>query len=221
MFTGLIEAVQPVLEAVTTGEGRRLVIDLGRLAADTKTGDSICVNGACLTVSRLQGSVAEFEVMAQTLRLSTLGGLRPREMVNLERALRADGRLGGHLVQGHADAVGAIERVEPGRDEHALWVRAPREVMNYLIPQGSVALDGVSLTVGKVEGDRFAVFLIPTTLRETNLQYRRAGDPVNLEADLIGKWIRRRLDEVLPGREKNSGQDAQATLMEKLRQQGF
>lgn len=214
MFTGLVERVAAVQAVQSTAGGRTLTIDLGPLAVDAHPGDSICVNGVCLTISRLQGSRAAFDVMGETLRVSTLGGLQPGVAVHLERALAANGRFGGHFVQGHIDGVGTVDRIERDAARHVLWVSAAPELMRLMIAKGSVAIDGVSLTVVTVERRRFSVWLIPTTLAETALGQRRVGDPVNLEADLVSKWINRRLDEML-------GADAGPLTLEKLREQGF
>ena len=218
MFTGLIESVQPVKSNSATTLGRRLCVPLGPLAEDAQSGDSICVNGACLTISKLDRhkSDAYFDVMRETVRASTLETLKPGEMVNLERALRADGRFGGHIVQGHVDGVGSLDRIEKSEAKCVFRVTAGPDLMRYIIEKGSIAVDGVSLTVVDVESDRFSVWLIPTTLKETNLRHKKKGDKVNLEADLIGKWIRKRIDEILP----KGSTDAKLTL-DKLREQGF
>lgn len=216
MFTGLIERVALIQSVGTTGFGRRLGIALGDLADGAKLGDSICVNGVCLTISRLAGDLAEFEVMAETLRVSTLGGLKGKEAVNLERALALGDRLGGHLVQGHVDGIGTIDQIDTAGGNRTIWVAAEERVLQQMIPKGSVAMDGVSLTIVEVQRERFGVSLIPTTWQETNLRERKKGDRVNLETDLIGKWISRRLDEVLGDGKKGGG-----VTLEKLRELGF
>ena len=219
MFTGLVESMQPIKSNASSATGRRLDIDLGVLAPGVKSGDSICVNGVCLSVSRLRGSQATFDVMAETIRATTLAALTPGTPVNLERALPADGRFGGHIVQGHVDAVGTVDRVERPAGQQILWVAAPPEIMSCLIRKGSVALDGVSLTVVNVEKGRFSVSLIPATLRDTTLGALNPGDKVNLEADIISKWICRRLDELFgPGWQVSA---PPPLTMEKLREEGF
>ena len=214
MFTGLVEAVGGVVAVIPQGAGRRLRIRLGRLAEDVRLGDSIAINGACLTVTNLAGDIAQFDATPETLRVSTVGQFKTGDKVNLERALRADARLGGHLVQGHVDGVGVVDRIVKGNDEHVLWVGAGPVVIKQMIAKGSVAIDGVSLTIVATEKDRFSVSLIPETLKATNLMDRRAGDKVNLETDLIGKWINKRLDEVL-------GAAKEGLTAQKLREQGF
>ena len=215
MFTGLIETVGIVKSAQPGGVGTKLKIDLGPVAEETRRGDSISVNGVCLTVSALHGKLAEFDVMAETLRAGTLGMLKPASRVNLERALQWGGRMGGHLVQGHVDGVGTVRRLEHRRGTIVLWVSVGPDLIKLMLPKGSVALDGVSLTVVDVQSDCFSVHLIPTTLRDTQLGDRRPGDGINVEADIIGKWINRRIDEILA---KGS---AEQTSLEKLRRQGF
>ncbi len=220
MFTGLIETVQIVHENRSTATGRQLVVPLGQLSADATRGDSISVNGVCLTISdlRRQGkeTLAIFDVMAETVRASTLEGLKAGSRVNMERAMAAGGRFGGHFVQGHVDGIGVIDRIERDRSKFVLWIAAPPEIMKYMIPKGSVAIDGVSLTLVDVETERFSVWLIPTTGQETNLGDRQIGDKINLEADLIGKWINKRLDDV----SGQTGSRSQVS-MEALRDLGF
>jgi riboflavin synthase len=218
MFTGIIESVQPVKSTAVTPVGRRLTISLDVLAEDARRGDSICVNGVCLTIAELKGSVAAFDVTAETLCGSTMGTLRQGEMVNLERALAVGDRFGGHFVQGHVDGVGTIDQIVPAGRQYILWIAAPANLMKLMIEKGSVAVDGISLTIVAVEPARFSVSLIPTTLEETNLGLKKKSDPVNLEADLIGKWINRRLDALLPD---SPNAPASGITLDKLRQKGF
>ena len=218
MFTGLIESVQPVKANTSSPSGRRLCLPLGSLFEGTRVGDSICVNGVCLTVSDLDDrrQLVFFDVMAETVRTTTLESLKPSDMVNLERALSAHGRLGGHILQGHVDDVGTVDQIKRDSSGCALWITAPSQVMRFIIEKGSIALDGVSLTVVDVEATRFSVNLIPTTFKDTNLGLRKTRDRVNLEADIISKWIRKRVDEILtPG---NAGKNL---TLEKLKDQGF
>jgi len=216
MFTGLIQTVETIRAIEPMRDGRRLHIALGGLADDVKVGDSICVNGACLTISSLDGHDAAFDVTTETLGVSTLTHLQPGQLVNLEAALRADDRLGGHIVQGHVDGVGTIDRVNRTAATYELWIAAEPQLLRLMIAKGSVAVDGVSLTIVAVEPARFSIALIPTTLAQTTLRSRRPGDKVNLEADLISKWINKRLDELL-GRDRAPGRIS----LEKLREQGF
>ena len=216
MFTGLIETVQPIKSNVSSKEGRRITIPLGSLIEDAKLGDSICVNGVCLTISDLTGEMGVFDVMAETVQVSTIGQLKSLAPVNLERAMTPQSRLGGHIVQGHVDGVGKVKQVEQGKGQFKIWIEADRGLLDLMIPKGSVAVDGVSLTIVDVNEQQFSVSLIPTTLGETNLGRRKKNDLVNLEADIIGKWIKKRLDQVLPVGAKGS-----VLTAERLREQGF
>lgn len=216
VFTGLIEVVAPVQSNTSSPSGRRLNVPLGKIALGVKPGDSICVNGVCLTVSELKQGTATFDVMAETARVSTIGQLKAGELVNLERAMAADGRFGGHIVQGHVDSVGTVKRVEKGKTEYVLSIGADAAFLENVIDKGSVAIDGISLTIVSVAKDHFAVSLIPTTLAETNVIEKRAGDKVNLEADIVSRWIIKRVDQLLS--DKNSGSNL---TIEKLRAKGF
>jgi len=185
MFTGLIEEIG----AVARKGGFELVIVADRILEDMALGDSIAVDGACLTVAAMAEGRFTVQVSPETFARTTLGGLRAGHAVNLERAMRADGRFGGHFVQGHVDGVGRIEAVDD-QGEFSLWrFRAPEEVARYLVPKGSITIDGISLTVVEPENDGFAVAVIPATLSHTKLPNKRPGDPVNMEADVIGKHI--------------------------------
>ena len=216
MFTGIIEAVGTVKTVKNTHGGRIICVDLGKLAQNTEPGWSIAVNGVCLTVSRLSATVAEFDVSAETLAKSAMDAIITSAKVNLERAISPQGRFGGHFVQGHVDGIGTIKNIEPDRSKYVLWIAAPNNLMQFIIEKGSVAVDGVSLTVVEVKADSFSVSIIPTTLRETNLGRKKTGDKVNLEADLISKWIVKKLDQILPP------SPAQPNLtLEKLREKGF
>ena len=190
MFTGLIESVGEVLTFELTGGGARLVVATP-LAAELADGESVAVNGACLTaVERTEGEVA-FDLAPETLRVTALGDLRPGGRVNLERAVRADARLGGHFVLGHVDAVGAVTAVQFDGEFQRLSVSHPPEVATYLVPKGSVAVDGISLTIAALHAGRFDVQVVPLTLARTNLSAARAGRRVNLEGDVIGKYVAR------------------------------
>ncbi len=192
MFTGLIEEIG-VVQQVQTGAAGRLVIAAGTVLEGTRPGDSIAVNGVCLTVTGIAARSFVVDVMPQTFRQSNLGQLRPGSPVNLERAVLPSTRLGGHLVQGHTDGVG---RVAARRTEgNALWVEvsAPSEVMRYVVPRAFVAVDGASLTVARVEGQRFAVSLIPHTQAHITLPQQPVGAPVNLEVDIVAKYVERLL----------------------------
>ena len=190
MFTGIVEALGRVEALRRDPAGGRLVVTLP--AEDDwrpAPGESIAVNGVCLTAVEPQVGRVAFDLAAETLAVTTLGGLRPGDPVNLERPLRVDGRLGGHLVLGHVDGVGTVEAVRPEGEGRRLTVALTAGLRPYFIPKGSVAVDGVSLTVAELSGAAFGVALIPHTLAVTTLGSRKAGDRVNLEVDVIGKYV--------------------------------
>jgi riboflavin synthase len=200
MFTGIVEAVGKVARIEQRDDLARLAVEAGVAAQGTKLGDSIAVNGACLTVTQIDGSVLTFEAVAETLQRTNLGELVPGSPVNLERALRADQRLDGHIVQGHVDATGRVRGLQRAGDDVRLYVDADREFSELLVDKGSVAVDGVSLTVVHAEEQGFDVALIPHTLEATTLGRRSPGDRVNLEADVFGKYVRKYVERVLgPG----------------------
>lgn len=185
MFTGIIEEIG----AVSKRNGARLTVLAEKVLEDVALGDSIAIDGACLTVTDFSEKDFSVQVSPETYARTTLGRLQPGDAVNLERAMSADGRFGGHIVQGHVDGIGCVEKVEE-QGEFALWYfRAPDVVARYLVPKGSVTIDGISLTVVEPEQDRFCVAIIPATLEKTTLGKKRAGEHVNMEADVVGKHI--------------------------------
>ncbi len=191
MFTGIIEEVG-IIQSVKKGTHSSVLTVQAREVLDgAKTGDSIAVNGVCLTVTALGSGCFSADVMHETLNRSSLGQLAPGASVNLERAMAADGRFGGHIVSGHIDGTGTITRVR--RDDNAVWytVSAPDKLMRLIIEKGSVAVDGISLTVAAVTKDSFQVSVIPHTAEHTVLSEKKAGDVVNLENDIIGKYVQR------------------------------
>ncbi|MBM3694428.1 MAG: riboflavin synthase [Actinobacteria bacterium] len=195
MFTGIVEAMGVVAEAEEVGGKRRLLLEVGGLAAGMRAGDSVAVNGVCLTAVEVTGSRVAVEAVDETLARSNLGLLRQGARVNLERPMRADGRFDGHIVQGHVDGVGTVRSIETEGASIRLWVDAPPALLRYLAEKGSVAVDGVSLTVSGVDRAGFEVVLIPHTLEVTLFGSRRPGDAVNLEADVIAKYVERLLEE--------------------------
>jgi riboflavin synthase len=190
MFTGLIEATGRLVDRATTGGGLRLRIE-SPLAARVEVGDSLAVNGVCLTVALAEAGSFHTDVGPETARVTTLGVLAPGATVNLERPLRADGRVGGHFLQGHVDDVGWIEGRRREAEFEWLTVGFPSHLAPYLVPKGSIALDGISLTIARLEGDRFDVQIVPYTLANTNVQDLRLRDRVNLECDILGKYVAR------------------------------
>lgn len=188
MFTGLIEAVGEVRAVEPLSTGYRLYVATD-LAAELATGQSLAVNGVCLTVIRLADGVLEADISPETARVTTLGSLRHGAIVNLERPLRADGRFGGHLVQGHVDAIGTVEAMRPEDDFYRLTVSFRAALAPYIVQKGSIAVDGISLTVARLGVRRFDVQIIPFTWEQTNLRAVHPGDPVNIECDLVGKYV--------------------------------
>jgi riboflavin synthase len=188
MFTGLVEAVGEIVERKPTGGGFRLGIDTP-LASELAIGDSLAVNGVCLTVIALERHQVLADVGPETTRVTTLGGLSTGTLVNLERPLRADGRVGGHFVQGHVDAVGHIEELRPEADFHWLTVSFPHALTPFLVHKGSIAVDGISLTIAGLGPDRFDVQLVPYTMEHTNLRRVQVRDRVNIECDMVGKYV--------------------------------
>ena len=195
MFTGIVEAMGEVVAVETQPDGARLHLRVPREFSDLAPGQSLAVNGACLTVVALEDGVALFDLAAETLRRTTLGRLHPGAGVNLERPLSAAGRFGGHFVQGHIDGVGTVTRVTPEGDGVWMEVNLPPGLSRYVAEKGSVALDGVSLTVAAVQDSRCAVALIPHTLAVTTLGRRDPGDPVNVEVDILAKYLARLLED--------------------------
>jgi len=197
MFTGLIETLGTVRALAPDGSGGAvLTIAESRLVPELAEGESVAVNGACLTVIGREGDTFRFQLGPETLQRTNLGQLKEGERVNLERSLRVGDRLGGHFVQGHVDAVGTVlERVHRGEWEMA-WFSFPRALGLFMVPKGSIAVDGVSLTLVDVEEERFSVMLIPHTLENTTLGRKERGDAVNLEGDMIAKHVKKLLDNV-------------------------
>ena len=193
MFTGIVEGLCPVV-AVRRGAVWRLTIELGELAEDVKPGDSVAIDGACLTAVAVEGSRVDFEAIGETLARTTLASLSVGRKVNIERSLRVGDRLGGHFVAGHVDAVGMIRAKRPQPNQTLLRVAIPAELMRFVAVKGSVAIDGVSLTVVDVAREAFAVALIPFTLEHTTLGFKGPGDAVNVEVDLLARYVAKRLE---------------------------
>lgn len=197
MFTGIVECVGTVRALEPQGEKTRVVIEAPLVADGAPLGASIAVNGACLTVIEATPRTVVFEAVRETLERTALGTLGVGARVNLERAMRADGRLDGHIVQGHVDATGRVRAIERRADDVRFAVTCGAAFADLLVPKGSVAIDGVSLTVVGVEADAFDVALIPHTLAVTTLGEKRPGDPVNLEADVLGKYVKKYVERVI------------------------
>jgi riboflavin synthase len=193
MFTGIIEELGTVEAVEEQGDAIRLSIRATTVLEDAGLGDSIAVNGCCLTVAEHDGEVWTADVMQETLDKTSLAGIKPGDRVNLERAVTADKRLGGHIVQGHVDGVGTIIARTPSEHWELVEIELPVGMSKYLVDKGSITVDGVSLTVVETKDDRFTVSLIPETLARTTLGARQAGDPVNLEADVLAKHVEKLL----------------------------
>lgn len=189
MFTGIIEGKGKIIRVEYRGKTRRLAIELPPHLTEVQLGDSISINGICLTIVERAGQVSTFDLSEETIERSVLGELKEGHSVNLERALRLNDRLGGHFVTGHIDAIGVITEKTPARDFISLRVRLPENVAKYVVPKGSIAIDGISLTVNECRGNEILLTLIPYTLEKTTLMDKRSGDPVNLETDILGKYV--------------------------------
>ena len=189
MFTGIIEEIGTVRRIEHGAKGARLTIQAKTVLEDTRIGDSIATNGVCLTVVSMTGDSFSADVMAESLRRSSLGTLQGGSPVNLERAMAANGRFGGHIVSGHIDGTGTIASQK--REDNAVWVKikTPAPLLRYIVEKGSIAIDGVSLTVAAVTDTDFSVSIIPHTGAQTNKKKKKPGDPVNLECDVIGKYV--------------------------------
>lgn len=189
MFTGIIEEVGTVKEVQRNGNNSFIRIQAEKILYDIHLGDSIAVNGVCLTVTRYDGNIFQADVMNETLSRSSLGSLRTGSPVNLERAMSANGRFGGHIVSGHIDGTGTVIKIK--NDGIAVWytIKTSDSVMRYIVEKGSVAIDGISLTVAKVSKNNFSVSIIPHTAGQTILSTKKVGDIVNLENDIIGKYV--------------------------------
>jgi riboflavin synthase len=213
MFTGIIQQVCVVKSLSKSGGSAALTIDLGQLANQAKIGDSIAINGSCLTVSKLAGSSATFDVSGETLAKTTLGKLAPDTKVNIELALRADDRFGGHFVLGHVDGSATIKKIGKKGDFSTFTFTAPKDLLDQMVPKGSVAVDGISLTIAELNPDGFTVAVIPQTLKGTTLGQAKINQKTNIEIDIITKTVRRYLEKNIPPKGN--------LTIKNLQQQGF
>jgi len=193
MFTGLVEGTGTVAQLVAQGPAMRLAIDIGGLAESCQIGDSVAVNGCCLTVVELEGQQVGFDAVPETLRCTNLGKLAVGSQLNIERSLRMGDQLGGHLVTGHIDAVGQLDERRDEDEWSFFWFRCPRRLTLQMAAKGSITVDGISLTLVDVQDDRFSVALIPHTLSVTTMGSLAVGDDVNLETDLLAKYVERQI----------------------------
>lgn len=213
MFTGLIEQVCSI-QTVQPGAGAlKLTIDLGKLADECKIGDSVAVSGVCLTVAGLGGNLARFDVSGETLAKSNMAKLTSGSKVNIELAMKIGDRFGGHIVQGHVDGVAKIKTIDKRGEFADIRFEAEGELLDQMVVKGSVAVDGISLTIASMDGNSFSVALIPETLKRTTLGEAKTGDMVNIETDIITKTIKKQLEKILPQK--------QTLTEEKLKQLGF
>ncbi len=203
MFTGLIEEVGKVKGITRKADGLTVSIEAGNILDDIKIGDSIAVNGVCLTVVSLSDRGFSFDVSKETLDRSNLKYLKIGDYVNLERALKVSDRLGGHIVQGHVDTVGSITKITPLGEHTIFEIEIPPEYLNLVVEKGSIAIDGISLTINSIKNNRLSFNIIPHTIKSTNLQFRKVGDLVNIEFDIIGKYVWNMLEKI-KGKEKTS-----------------
>lgn len=213
MFTGLIETTCQVKSVRRNAGSMRLTVDLGAPAGQCAIGESIAINGVCLTVTAIESSLVHFDISAETLAKSNLGLLQPSSKVNIERAIKAGDRFGGHFVQGHIDGTAKIEAVHQHGEFADIRFAAGTELLDAMVVKGSVAVDGISLTIAAMDGNSFSISVIPETLKETTLAIAKAGDCVNIETDIIVKTIRKQLDQILPKTEPLTA--------ERLRELGF
>jgi riboflavin synthase len=198
MFTGIVEGTGKVR---SVSKGRRgadttMRVSLGRIGRGLRRGDSVCINGACLTVTKLSKGEAEFEMVAETIRRTSLGGVKPGDRVNIERSMKVGDRIEGHFVLGHVDGTGVVEGVQKMAAETKIWIRLGKGLAKSLVSKGSIAVDGVSLTLVDIDGDRVSVSLIPHTLEATTLGERSKGDRVNIETDILGKYVTNNLPHI-------------------------
>ncbi|MHC4552423.1 MAG: riboflavin synthase [Planctomycetota bacterium] len=212
MFTGIIETVGTVTGVRQTGSQMQLGVDIGPLAEDANLGDSIAVNGVCLTICQLTGSIADFDMSTETVTKSSLKNLKSGSSVNLERAMSANGRFGGHIVQGHVDGTGRIAAIRKQADFATFRFEVPDDLLDQMVLKGSVAVDGVSVTVASLDNTGFEVAVIPVTLKETTWHKSAVGDVVNIETDILIKVVKKQLEKILP----TGGLTA-----EKLKEYGF
>jgi len=213
MFTGLIEAICTVKAVRQSRGGLLLTIDLSKLANESKIGDSIAINGVCLTVAKLDGSLATFDISSETLTKSNLGRLKPSSPVNVELAVKAIGRFGGHIVQGHIDGAATIKAINKQGQFADIKFAASEELLDQMVVKGSVAVDGISLAIASMNENSFSVAIIPETLKKTTLGTAKIGDAVNIETDIIVKTIKKQLEKILA--------QGQPLTVEKLRELGF
>jgi len=214
MFTGIIEEVGQVVSIKTQAGDRRLTVSTTNLVKELRQGDSIAVSGCCLTAVEITSKSVGFDLAEETWNRTSFSRIKPDALVNLELPMRADGRFGGHIVQGHVDGTGQFLALDRIRDADNYWLRIeiPAELERYVIHKGSLAIEGISLTVAKIEGTQVTVAIIPHTVKMTNLKSLKPGDPVNLEVDMIAKYVEKMME---------GGQTGSSITVERLVREGF
>ncbi len=192
MFTGIVEGVGRIKKISKITKKRsaiQMLVDLGKHGKGLKTGQSVALNGVCLTVTKLSKNGCTFEMIEETTKKTDLGGLKPGEIVNIERSLKVDSRLEGHFVLGHVDGVGIIKKIQKKPKEVQIWFEVPKNLTKYIVKKGSIAIDGISLTVVDIKNNLASICLIPHTLEVTNFKTKNIGDKINIETDILGKYI--------------------------------
>jgi len=213
MFTGIVELSGLIRDSRVVAGGRRLHVDSGSIARECKNGDSVCVQGVCLTVAAVKGESLEFDVITETLQRTTLGRKNIGDRVNLEQSLKVGDRFDGHFVQGHIDGTAAVTEVRHSDREYVIGLRPEEHLTPYMVPKGSVAIDGVSMTIAEVRGGDFTVALIPTTLERTTLSTLAVGDLVNIESDIIARTIVHQLAQMAEAGGLRLGATQKASLV--------
>jgi riboflavin synthase len=207
MFSGIVEGTGKIVRLIRGADSARLTIDAGEISEGVSVSDSVSISGVCLTVVQKEGTLLSFDAIPETLHRSSLKAVNEGDYVNLERSLAVGDRIGGHFVQGHVDGTGVLRKVTPADNALILEIEVPDALLRYMVPKGSVSLDGISLTIVDVLPDAFTVWIIPHTMEITTLKYRKIGDPLNIEVDMIAKYIERLLMDrgALPADRAGSG----------------
>ena len=200
MFTGIIEKVCTAKDIRRNASNMEISIDLSDLAEDVKLGDSVAINGTCLTAVKIQNNIITFELSSETIAKSSLANLKPNQKVNAERAMKLNDRLGGHIVQGHIDGIATIKSIADSGSFKDITFAANKELLDQMVTKGSVAIDGVSLTIAQMDNTTFKVAVIPQTLQETILGSAKVGDIVNIETDIIGKMVKKHVENLIPSK---------------------
>ena len=193
MFTGIVEEVGVIKQIKNIGNSSKIIINCDKVLKETKIGDSICTNGVCLTVTDISKDTFEADVMLETIKKTNLNSLKIGDIVNLERALSLNSRLGGHLVSGHIDGVGYIKNIQREDNSILITIKTPLNILKYIVYKGSITIDGISLTVAYIDESMFKVSIIPHTYKQTILSNKKIGDSVNLECDIVGKYVEKLL----------------------------